>query len=79
VDGAGVLRQGLDLGDAVLVGGGASEHVQVPVAELVQRRGPLPVPVGGVGLADLGDVPLQRGLRRSSSLNWSAYTSATAS
>ena len=44
----------------MLVGGGAGEQVEVLIVELGQRRGLLPVPVGGVGLADLGGVAFQR-------------------
>lgn len=55
-----MLRHGLDLGDAVFVDGGAGLQVQVLAVEFGQRLGLLPVPVGGVGLADLGGVALQR-------------------
>ena len=60
VDRAGVPRHGFDLGDVVLVGRGAGQHVQVRAAEIGERGGVLPVPVGGIGLADLGHVALQR-------------------
>jgi DNA-binding CsgD family transcriptional regulator len=59
-DGAGLLGHGGELGYAVLVGGGAGEHVQVGAAELGDGRVLTPVAVVGVGLADLGRVALER-------------------
>jgi DNA-3-methyladenine glycosylase II len=59
-DHAGLLGQGFEPSDAVLVRGGARQHIQVPLAKRPQRLGLLPVPPGRVGRADLLGVAFQR-------------------
>jgi hypothetical protein len=60
-DRAGLPRQRLDIGDPVLVSRGPGELVQVLAVQFGRPGRLLPVPVGGVRLADLSRVAFQRG------------------